>query len=249
MRKSHTRVGVHVNPCALTRYGFFLLPKVANETGKVNLMARPDKAAAVAELTEDFRTANATVLTEYRGLTVTAMKQLRRALGADTKYSVVKNTLTKIAAKDAGVDISDDLLVGPSAVAFIKGDPINAAKSLRDFQKENPFLIIKGGIYEGKAVTPAELMELANLESREVLLAKLAGAMKASMAKAAATFDALRAKMESGAPAPPVAEAAPVVEEAPTDAPAEAVAATEETPEVVAEVAAEATDAAETPAE
>jgi large subunit ribosomal protein L10 len=212
-------------------------------------MARPDKAAAVAELTEDFRTANATVLTEYRGLTVTAMKQLRRALGADTKYSVVKNTLTKIAAKDAGVDISDDLLVGPSAVAFIKGDPINAAKSLRDFQKENPFLIIKGGIYEGKAVTPAELMELANLESREVLLAKLAGAMKASMAKAAATFDALRAKMESGAPAAPAAEAAPVVEEAPTEAPAEAVAATEETPEVVAEVAAEATDAAETPAE
>ena len=212
-------------------------------------MARPDKAAAVAELTEDFRTANATVLTEYRGLTVTAMKQLRRALGADTKYSVVKNTLTKIAAKDAGVDIADDLLVGPSAVAFIKGDPINAAKSLRDFQKENPFLIIKGGIYEGKSVTPAELMELANLESREVLLAKLAGAMKASMAKAAATFDALRAKMESGAPVAPAAEAAPVVEEAPTYAPAEAVAATEETPEVVAEVAAEATDAAETPAE
>ena len=214
-------------------------------------MARPDKAAAVAELTEDFRTANATVLTEYRGLTVTAMKQLRRALGADTKYSVVKNTLTKIAAKDAGVDISDDLLVGPSAVAFIKGDPINAAKSLRDFQKENPFLIIKGGIYEGKAVTPAELMELANLESREVLLAKLAGAMKASMAKAAATFDALRAKMEAGAPAAPAAPAvAEAVVEAPAqDAPAEAVAATEETPEVVAEVAAEATDAAETPAE
>ena len=212
-------------------------------------MARPDKAAAVAELTEDFRTANATVLTEYRGLTVTAMKQLRRALGADTKYSVVKNTLTKIAAKDAGVDISDDLLVGPSAVAFIKGDPINAAKSLRDFQKENPFLIIKGGIYEGKSVTPAELMELANLESREVLLAKLAGAMKASMAKAAATFDALRAKMEGGAPAAPAPVAEAVVEAPAQDAPAEAVAATEETPEVVAEVAAEATDAAETPAE
>jgi len=255
MRKSHTRLGVHVNPCASTRYGFFLLPEVANETGKVNLMARPDKAAAVAELTEDFRTANATVLTEYRGLTVTAMKQLRRALGADTKYSVVKNTLTKIAAKDAGVDISDDLLVGPSAVAFIKGDPINAAKSLRDFQKENPFLIIKGGIYEGKSVTPAELMELANLESREVLLAKLAGAMKASMAKAAATFDALRAKMESGAPV--VSEPSSNNAEAEVPAPAvteEVVAVTEtvqetETPEVVAEVAAEATDAAETPAE
>ena len=218
-------------------------------------MARPDKAAAVAELTEDFRTANATVLTEYRGLTVTAMKQLRRALGADTKYSVVKNTLTKIAAKDAGVDISDDLLVGPSAVAFIKGDPINAAKSLRDFQKENPFLIIKGGIYEGKSVTPAELMELANLESREVLLAKLAGAMKASMAKAAATFDALRAKMESGAPV--VSEPSSNNAEAEVSAPAvteEVVAVAEtvqetETPEVVAEVAAEATDAAETPAE
>jgi large subunit ribosomal protein L10 len=223
----------------------------------VNLMARPDKAAAVAELTEDFRTANATVLTEYRGLTVTAMKQLRRALGADTKYSVVKNTLTKIAAKDAGVDISDDLLVGPSAVAFIKGDPINAAKSLRDFQKENPFLIIKGGIYEGKSVTPAELMELANLESREVLLAKLAGAMKASMAKAAATFDALRAKMEVVSGPSTVSEPETNNAEAEVPAPAvteEVVAVTEtvqetETPEVVAEVAAEATDAAETPAE
>ncbi len=132
-------------------------------------MARPDKASAVAELTEDFRTATATVLTEYRGLSVTSMKELRRALGEKTKYSVVKNTLTKIAAKDAGVDLSPDLLVGPSAVAFIKGDPIDAAKSLRDFAKENPFLVIKGGIYEGKAVTKEEIMQLANLESREVL--------------------------------------------------------------------------------
>ena len=202
-------------------------------------MARPDKTSAVAELAEDFRTANATVLTEYRGLSVTSMKELRRALGTTTKYSVVKNTLTKIAAKDAGVDIADDLLVGPSAVAFIKGDPIDAAKSLRDFAKENPFLVIKGGIYEGKAVTKEEIMQLANLESREVLLAKLAGAMKGSLAKAARVFDALRIKLESeqGAPAP-VAEAAP----APA---AEAVAVTEEaTPEVVAEVA-EATEATE----
>ena len=197
-------------------------------------MARPDKAAAVAELTEDFRTANATVLTEYRGLSVTSMKQLRRALGSTTKYSVVKNTLTKIAAKDAGVDLSPELLQGPSAVAFIKGDPINAAKSLRDFAKENPFLIIKGGIYEGKAITTAELMELANLESREVLLAKLAGAMKGSLAKAARVFDALRIKMEAGAP---VAAAAPVVAEAaaaPVEAPVVAEAAAVET-EVVAE--------------
>ena len=206
-------------------------------------MARPDKASAVAELTEDFRTATATVLTEYRGLSVTSMKELRRALGEKTKYSVVKNTLTKIAAKDAGVDLSPDLLVGPSAVAFIKGDPIDAAKSLRDFAKENPFLVIKGGIYEGKAVTKEELMQLANLESREVLLAKLAGAMKGSLAKAARIFDALRIKLEAeqGAPAP-VAAPAPAAE-AVVEAPAaEAVA-----PEVVAEVAetpaAEATEA------
>jgi len=203
-------------------------------------MARPDKTTAVAELAEDFRTANATVLTEYRGLSVTSMKELRRALGTTTKYSVVKNTLTKIAAKDAGVEIADDLLTGPSAVAFIKGDPIDAAKSLRDFAKENPFLVIKGGFYEGKSVTPAEIMQLANLESREVLLAKLAGAMKGSFAKAARIFDALRIKLESeqGAPAP-VAAAAPAAE-AVVEAPAEAAV---ETPTDVAEApVAEATE-------
>ena len=202
-------------------------------------MARPDKAAAVAELTEDFRSANATVLTEYRGLSVTSMKKLRRALGADTKYSVVKNTLTKIAAKDAGVDLSADLLAGPSAIAFIKGDPIAAAKSMRDFAKENPLLIIKGGIYEGKAITPKELMELANLESREVLLAKLAGAMKGSFSKAARIIDALRIKMEASAPvkeAPvsePVAEApvAEAVVEAAPEAVTEEVTTPEATPE------------------
>ena len=175
-------------------------------------MARPDKAAAVAELTEDFRTANATVLTEYRGLSVTSMKELRRALGSNTKYSVVKNTLTKIAAKDAGVDIDPSLLAGPSAVAFIKGDPIDAAKSLKNFSKENPFLVIKGGIFEGKAVTVAEIMKLADLESREVLLSKLAGAMKGSLAKAIRTIDALRLKKEAAEGAPAVA----VVSEAPT---------------------------------
>jgi large subunit ribosomal protein L10 len=213
-------------------------------------MARPDKVAAVAELTEDFKSATATYLTEYRGLTVTSMKALRRSLGPDTKYSVVKNTLTKIAAKNAGIDISDDLLAGPSALAFIKGDAIDAARNMKNFQKENPLLVIKGGIYEGKFVTAAEIMKLADLESREVLLAKLAGAMKGSLAKAARTFDALRIKMEAGAPAAPVAEAAPapVAEEAPV---AEAAPAAEAvvTEEVVAEVAAEATDAAETPAE
>ena len=199
-------------------------------------MARPDKEAAVAELTEDFRTATATILTEYRGLSVTSMKQLRRALGEKTKYAVVKNTLTKIAAKNAGVDLSPDLLVGPSAVAFVNGDAIDAAKSLRDFAKENPFLVIKGGIYEGKAVTKEEIMQLANLESREVLLAKLAGAMKGSLAKAARVFDALRIKLEMSEPA---------TLDAVAEVPAEAVTAVSEpaTIDAVSEVPAEAVTA------
>jgi large subunit ribosomal protein L10 len=225
-------------------------------------MARSDKETAVAELTEDFRGASATVLTEYRGLTVASMKELRRSLGTDTKYSVVKNTLTKIAAKAAGVDLSDDLLVGPSAVAFIKGDPIDAAKSLKNFQKEHPLLVIKGGVFEGKSVSTAEIMKLADLESREVLLSKLAGAMKGTIAKAARSFDALRIKLEEGAPAAaPVAEAAPAAE-----ATVETTAEVVQTPVVEAEahiaeavpaeavVIAEATetpvaDATETPAE
>ena len=181
-------------------------------------MARPDKEAAVAELTEDFRSANATVLTEYRGLSVTSMKELRRSLGATTKYSVVKNTLTKIAAKNAGVEIDDALLAGPSALAFVKGDPIDAAKSLKNFAKENPFLVIKGGIFEGKAMTTAEIMKLADLESREVLLSKLAGAMKGSLAKAIRTIDALRLKKEAESGSPVVvavvSEVAPITDEA-----------------------------------
>jgi large subunit ribosomal protein L10 len=168
-------------------------------------MARPDKVAAVAELTEDFRSASATVLTEYRGLSVGALKQLRRSLGATTKYAVVKNTLTKIAAKEAGVEVPAELLAGPSALAFIKGDPVEAAKSLRDFAKENPLLVIKGGILDGKLLSAKEIGKLADLESREVLLAKLAGAMKASLnqavylfaaplSKTARTIDALKAQ-------------------------------------------------------
>jgi large subunit ribosomal protein L10 len=212
-------------------------------------MARPDKTAAVAELTEDFKSADAIALTEYRGLTVGAMKTLRRSLGMQTKYSVVKNTLTKIAAKNAGIEIDDSLLKGPSAVAFIKGDSIAAAKAFKEFQKENPLLVIKGGIFDGKAVTTAEIMKLADLESREVLLAKLAGAMKGTLSKAARTFDALRIKLEAGAPVEAKAEAAPaaeVVEEA-----APIVETAEATAEVTEEAApaAEETPAAETPAE
>lgn len=200
-------------------------------------MAKPEKASAVSELAEDFRTSQATLVTEYRGLSVTSMKALRRTLGSTTKYSVVKNTLTKIAAREAGVPIPDEMLKGPSALAFVKGDPIDAARMLRDFSRENPFLVIKGGIYEGKAVTSEEVMQLANLESREVLLAKLAGAMKGSIAKAARVFDALRIKLEAGSPAAPAAPAEvaapPVVEEAVAEAVAEAAPV-----EVVEEVAA-----------
>lgn len=193
-------------------------------------MAKPEKASAVSELAEDFRTSQATLVTEYRGLSVTSMKALRRALGSTTKYSVVKNTLTKIAAREAGVPIPDEMLKGPSALAFVKGDPIDAARMLRDFSRENPFLVIKGGIYEGKAVTSEEVMQLANLESREVLLAKLAGAMKGSIAKAARVFDALRIKLEAGSASAPAAPAAPV--EVVAAAPVEVVAVEE----VVAEV-------------
>jgi large subunit ribosomal protein L10 len=153
-------------------------------------MARPDKAAAVAELTEEFRSSNAAVLTEYRGLTVAQLKELRRSLGADTSYAVVKNTLTRIAAKDAGVAAFDELLVGPSAIAFVKGDPVEAAKGLRDFAKAHPHLVIKGGVLDGKSLSPAELTKLADLESREVLLAKMAGALQASLTNAVSLFAA-----------------------------------------------------------
>jgi large subunit ribosomal protein L10 len=153
-------------------------------------MARADKAADVATIAEHFRTSNATVLTEYRGLTVAQLKTLRRSLGEAANYAVVKNTLTKIAAKEAGVEGLDDLLAGPSAIAFIKGDPVVAAKGLRDFAKAHPLLVIKGGYMDGKPLSAAEIAKLADLESREVLLAKLAGAMKASLSQAAALFQA-----------------------------------------------------------
>jgi large subunit ribosomal protein L10 len=151
---------------------------------------RDDKATAVAELTESFRGASATVLTEYRGLTVAQLKTLRRNLGRETTYAVAKNTLAKRAATDAGISGLDDLFSGPTALAFVSGDPVEAAKGLRDFAKTNPLLIIKGGVFEGKAISASEVSKIADLESREVLLAKLAGGMKASLSKAAALFQA-----------------------------------------------------------
>ena len=158
-------------------------------------MARADKAAAVAELKTEFESSNGAVLTEYRGLTVAQLKELRSNLGESAKFAVVKNTLTKIAARDAGVEQLNELLQGPSAIAFVRGDVVEAAKGLRDFAKANPLLVIKGGVIDGKAMTPDEINKLADLESREVLLAKLAGAMKGSMANAAAVFNALPTQM------------------------------------------------------
>jgi large subunit ribosomal protein L10 len=153
-------------------------------------MARPDKAAAVAELTERFRTANAVVLTEYRGLSVAQLKALRRALSGNATYAVVKNTLSAIAAREAGVEGFDAQLTGPSAIAFVTGDPVAVAKGLRDFAKANTQLVVKGGVLDGRLVTAADITTLADLESREVLLAKAAGAMKAKLYQAAYMFTA-----------------------------------------------------------
>jgi len=159
-------------------------------------MAREDKVAAVAELTERFQSSAGAVLTEYRGLSVAQLGELRRSLGDHATFAVVKNTLTKIAATDAGVAQElTDMLTGPSAIAFVQGDVVEAAKGLRDFSRANPFLVIKGGVLDGKVMTPGEIVKLADLEPREVLLAKLAGAMKASMSGAAATFAALPTQM------------------------------------------------------
>jgi large subunit ribosomal protein L10 len=199
-------------------------------------MARPDKAATVAELTDKFRESNAAVLTEYRGLTVAQLTTLRKSISSHATYAVVKNTLTEIAAKQAGVTAFDGQLAGPTAVAFVTGDAVETAKSLRDFAKANPALVIKGGLLDGRPLTADEVRKLADLESREVLLAKMAGAMKASLtnavylfaaplAKAARVVDALRQKAESdpsilrggaGTPAP-LAQEAPVVQDAPAE--------------------------------
>src|SRR5260370_41526030 len=159
-------------------------------------MARAETVAAVAEMTERFQNSSGAVLTEYRGLSVAQLGELRRSLGEHATFAVVKNTLTKIAATEAGVAGElNDLLVGPSAIAFVEGDVVQAAKGLRGFSRATPFLVIKGGVLDGKARTPDEIVKLADLESREVLLARLAGAMKASMSGAAATFAALPTQM------------------------------------------------------
>ena len=152
------------------------------------------KDASVAELTKNFEDSTAVLLTEYRGLTVAELKELRNTIRQDAEYAVVKNTLTKIAAGKAGVTGLDDDLTGPSAIAFVHGDPVAVAKGLRAFAKAHPLLVIKGGYFDGAPLTADEVNKLADLESREVLLAKLAGAMKATMTKAAYVFQALPSK-------------------------------------------------------
>lgn len=224
-------------------------------------MPNAEKTSAVAEITEHFASSSAAVITEYRGLTVKQVTDLRRALGRDTTYAVVKNTLTKRAAADAGVAIDESLLTGPTAIAFVKGDPVEAAKGLRDFAKTNPLLIVKGGVLDGKALSAAEVAKIADLESREVLLSKLAGALKALPTRAAGLFQAPLSQMArlaraleetkpaeaaaapaAEAPAAEVTETAEVVETQADEAPA-----AEDATEAVAEVASE--EAPETPAE
>jgi large subunit ribosomal protein L10 len=223
-------------------------------------MARPDKQAAVAEIVDSFNDAAGAVLTEYRGLTVKQLQDLRRSLGENANYAVVKNTLAKIAATEVGISGFDDLLTGPTAIAFINGDVVEAAKGLRDFAKANPALVIKGGVLDGKPLDAAEVAKLADLESREVLLGKLAGAMLASLsqavyllnapiAQAARLAGALQAKAEQdpsilAGGAAPQSDAAPVAaEEAPA---AEADAAADEAPADEAPAAEADAPAAET---
>ncbi|OKL46002.1 50S ribosomal protein L10 [Boudabousia marimammalium] len=173
-------------------------------------MARPDKVAAVEKLTELFRSSSAVLLTEYRGLSVGQMKDLRRSLGENATYTVAKNTLAAIAAREAGMEFLAEDLTGPTALAFVTGEPVEAAKALRDFAKDNKALVVKSGAMDGAALSADAVKKLADLESREVLLAKAAGAMKGKMmqaaymfnapaTKAVRTMDALREKQEKAA--------------------------------------------------
>jgi large subunit ribosomal protein L10 len=187
-------------------------------------MARPDKVDAVAEIANRFRGATAAVVTEYRGLSMPQLTQLRRSLGEGTTYRIAKNTLVSRAAEDAGVQGLDELFVGPTAIAFVQGEPVHAAKALRDFAKENRALVIKGGYMDGRPLTVEEVTQIAELESREVLLAKLAGALKGKLSEAAGLF---------AAPASQVARLAAALQEkkSAVEAPAEPAAAPAESTE------------------
>ena len=204
-------------------------------------MPTTEKVDTVAEIAERFTSSNAALITEYRGLTVKQISDLRRALGRETRYAVVKNTLTKRAAADAGVAIDDALLTGPTAIAFVGGDAVIAAKGLRDFARANPVLVIKGGVLDGKALTAAEVARIADLESREVLLARLAGAMKALPTRAAGLFQAPLAQMARLAKA--------LEEKKATEAPAAAATTRDPEPDPEPAPPAPAAEEPETPAE
>ncbi|OBH21343.1 50S ribosomal protein L10 [Mycolicibacter terrae] len=206
-------------------------------------MARADKTAAVAEIVEQFKDSTATVITEYRGLTVANLAELRRSLAGSATYAVAKNTLVKRAASEAGIEGLDELFAGPTAIAFVQGEPVDAAKAIKKFAKDHKALVIKGGYMDGRALSIAEVERIADLESREVLLAKMAGAMKANLSKAAGLFAApasqmarLAAALQEKKPAEAApAEATPAAEapaaETETEAPAETAEAPAETTE------------------
>jgi len=220
-------------------------------------MARADKATAVADIAEQFKDSTATLITEYRGLTVANLAELRRSLTGSATYSVAKNTLIKRAASEAGVEGLDELFAGPTAIAFVTGEPVDAAKAIKTFAKEHKALVIKGGYMDGRALTVAEVERIADLESREVLLAKLAGAMKGNLAKAAGLFNApasqvarLLAALQEKKPAEAPPEAPPA--EAPAAAPVAEAPAAEPAPEPASETPAPEADSAtptEAPAE
>ena len=153
-------------------------------------MANAEKTAAVEELAELSRNSSSAVFSEYRGLTVEEITNLRRALGENATYAVAKNTLTAIAAQQAGVTALEGKLTGPTAIAFVSGETVDVAKVIRDFAKDHDKLVIKGGYMDGQPLDEADVIQLASLESRETLLSMMAGAMKGSLSKAAATFQA-----------------------------------------------------------
>jgi large subunit ribosomal protein L10 len=205
---------------------------------------RPAKVAVVEEVRAKLEAADAAVLTEYRGLNVSATAELRRALReAGGEYKIYKNTLVRFAARDLGLEI-EDLLTGPTAIAFIDGDPVAVAKALKEFAKTNPALVIKGGLLGEKALTEADVKALADVEPREVLLAKFAGLLAAPMQQFAGLLQALPRDFAYGLKALIDQGGAPG---APADAPAPAdeAPAADETPAAEADAPADETPAAE----
>jgi len=203
-------------------------------------VARPEKVAVVEEIRGKLADADAAVLTEYRGLRVAQLAELRGVLRpAGAEFKIFKNTLARRAAEEAGLAEIIPMLEGPTAITFITGDAVIAAKALRDFAKTNAGLIVKGGLLGTKVLLPTEIAALADVAPRDVLLARLAGGFQAPMVKAAGLFQAFTRNMaygvkalidqriEGGEAAP--AEAAPI-EEAPADEVASTEAPAEEVP-------------------